>query len=213
MERHVRQSSDRPFFLYHATQAVHLPSFPAARFQGKTPAGPHGDFIFELDWIVLGWLGWEARDLLRLNETLEPLLGARYTLAACIHAVLAAVYFGLYLVTFLVIARVLLKRTWLAALVTVAATMPVYLPQMGHPGISWIPLGIVLVVAVWAAVRYGLVVVACATLIVRLLLTLPLDPRPGAWAWEMTVFVLLVVVGIAAYGFVFARRPARAAAA
>ena len=32
--------------------AVHLPSFAAKQFQGKTTAGPHGDFIHELDHIV-----------------------------------------------------------------------------------------------------------------------------------------------------------------
>lgn len=52
LEEHVRQSPGKPFFLYHAAQAVHLPSFPANQFKGKTKAGPHGDFIFELDWIV-----------------------------------------------------------------------------------------------------------------------------------------------------------------
>jgi arylsulfatase A-like enzyme len=52
LENHVKQSPDKPFFLYHATQAVHLPSFPAGQFKGKTKAGPHGDFIFELDYIV-----------------------------------------------------------------------------------------------------------------------------------------------------------------
>ena len=29
-----------------------MPSFPADQFKGKTKAGPHGDFIFELDYIV-----------------------------------------------------------------------------------------------------------------------------------------------------------------
>ena len=52
LEEHVRKTPGKPFFLYHAAQAVHLPSFPAKQFQGKTKAGPHGDFIFELDWIV-----------------------------------------------------------------------------------------------------------------------------------------------------------------
>ena len=33
-------------------QAVHLPSFPGDAFKGKTKAGPHGDFIFEMDHIV-----------------------------------------------------------------------------------------------------------------------------------------------------------------
>ena len=52
LEEHVKRSPDRPFFLYHATQTVHLPSFPADRFKGKTRSGPHGDFIFEMDWVV-----------------------------------------------------------------------------------------------------------------------------------------------------------------
>jgi arylsulfatase A len=52
LEHHVRHSPGKPFFLYHATQAVHLPSFAAPEFQSKTQAGPHGDFIHQLDWIV-----------------------------------------------------------------------------------------------------------------------------------------------------------------
>jgi arylsulfatase A-like enzyme len=52
IEAHVRATPEKPFFLYHSMQAVHLPSFPADRFKGKTDAGPHGDFIFEMDAIV-----------------------------------------------------------------------------------------------------------------------------------------------------------------
>jgi arylsulfatase A len=52
LEQHARQSPGKPFFLYHAAQAVHLPSFPANQFKGKTRAGPHGDFIHQLDWVV-----------------------------------------------------------------------------------------------------------------------------------------------------------------
>ncbi len=52
MQEHVRSAPEKPFFLYHAAQAVHLPSFAAPEFQNKTQAGPHGDFIAELDHIV-----------------------------------------------------------------------------------------------------------------------------------------------------------------
>lgn len=52
IDEHRRTSPDKPFFLYHAMQAVHLPSFAAAEFKNKTHIGPHGDFIFELDHIV-----------------------------------------------------------------------------------------------------------------------------------------------------------------
>ena len=52
LESHVKNNPQKPFFLYHSMQAVHLPSFPAEQFKGKTKAGPHGDFIFEMDYIV-----------------------------------------------------------------------------------------------------------------------------------------------------------------
>jgi len=52
LQNHVRQHPAKPFFLLHSAQAVHLPSFPADQFKGKTNSGPHGDFIFELDFIV-----------------------------------------------------------------------------------------------------------------------------------------------------------------
>ena len=52
LESHKQKSPDKPFFLFHSAQAVHLPSFAGRAFKGKTKAGPHGDFIFELDYIV-----------------------------------------------------------------------------------------------------------------------------------------------------------------
>lgn len=52
LEQHVMSTPDRPFFLYHSMQAVHLPSLPADPFKGRTQAGPHGDFLFEMDHIV-----------------------------------------------------------------------------------------------------------------------------------------------------------------
>jgi arylsulfatase A-like enzyme len=52
LKRHKAKSPDKPFFLVHCTQGVHLPSIPAKKYRGKTEAGPHGDFIFELDDVV-----------------------------------------------------------------------------------------------------------------------------------------------------------------
>lgn len=62
LRQHAAESPDKPFFLFHSMQAVHLPSFAADAFKGKTDAGPHGDFIFEMDHIVG-----------RLMETLDSL--------------------------------------------------------------------------------------------------------------------------------------------
>jgi arylsulfatase A-like enzyme len=52
LEEHLQEHPEQPFFLYHATQAVHLPSFPSSQFQGRSGCGPHGDFLMELDDIV-----------------------------------------------------------------------------------------------------------------------------------------------------------------
>jgi arylsulfatase A len=52
LRNHLKKNPEQPFFLFHSMQAVHLPSFAADQFKGKTKAGPHGDFIFEMDWIV-----------------------------------------------------------------------------------------------------------------------------------------------------------------
>ena len=52
LEAHVKQSPGKPFFLLHSMHAAHLPSFAAKQFRGSTKAGPHGDFIHELDFIV-----------------------------------------------------------------------------------------------------------------------------------------------------------------
>jgi len=52
LDKHAKGKSEKPFFLFHSLQAVHLPSFPGKDFKGKTEAGPHGDFIFEFDYVV-----------------------------------------------------------------------------------------------------------------------------------------------------------------
>jgi arylsulfatase A len=52
LRSHTKEDPKKPFFLFHSMQAVHLPSFPAKQFKGSTNSGPHGDFIFEMDYII-----------------------------------------------------------------------------------------------------------------------------------------------------------------
>src|SRR5215831_3346078 len=53
----IAQNKMRPFFLYFATHDIHVPRLPNKRFGGKTPIGPRGDAIAELDWTVGQVLG------------------------------------------------------------------------------------------------------------------------------------------------------------
>lgn len=57
LEQHASERVGQPFFLFHSMQAVHLPSFASEAFQGQSPAGPHGDFLMEMDAIVGELLG------------------------------------------------------------------------------------------------------------------------------------------------------------
>jgi len=46
------QNPSKPFFLYFASNNIHVPRAPAARWVGKTPMGPRGDSILEFDGSV-----------------------------------------------------------------------------------------------------------------------------------------------------------------
>jgi uncharacterized sulfatase len=48
--RFIRESGDRPFFLYLPFSMPHLPVAAAGRFQGRSAAGLYGDVIETLDW-------------------------------------------------------------------------------------------------------------------------------------------------------------------
>ncbi len=48
----IRSHKDGPFFMYFATNDVHVPRFPHERFRGKSGMGLRGDAIVEFDWSV-----------------------------------------------------------------------------------------------------------------------------------------------------------------
>lgn len=48
----IKENKDKPFFLYLATTNIHHPFTPAPQFIASSKAGPYGDSIQELDWIV-----------------------------------------------------------------------------------------------------------------------------------------------------------------
>lgn len=50
--RFIRESREKPFFLFFALHNVHVPRVPNPKFVGTTPMGPRGDSIAEADWQV-----------------------------------------------------------------------------------------------------------------------------------------------------------------
>lgn len=62
----IENNKDNPFFLYFATNDIHVPRVPHPRFVGSTPMGARGDAIMEFDWSVGQIL--ETLDRLGLTE-------------------------------------------------------------------------------------------------------------------------------------------------
>jgi arylsulfatase A-like enzyme len=66
----IEQNRAKPFFLYFATQDIHVPRMPHSRFVGKSGLGLRGDAILSFDWCV----GEIAATLERLGLTQNTLL-------------------------------------------------------------------------------------------------------------------------------------------
>ena len=48
----IQREKQNPFFLYFASQDIHVPRVPHARFVGKTSMGARGDALVQFDWCV-----------------------------------------------------------------------------------------------------------------------------------------------------------------
>lgn len=48
----IKANSEDPFFIYFATNDVHVPRFPHPRFRGQSSMGLRGDAIVQFDWSV-----------------------------------------------------------------------------------------------------------------------------------------------------------------
>ena len=48
----IKENREAPFFMYFATNDVHVPRFPHPRFRGQSEMGLRGDAIVQFDWSV-----------------------------------------------------------------------------------------------------------------------------------------------------------------
>lgn len=80
----IRQHKDKPFFMYFATNDIHVPRFPHERFRGKNPMGLRGDAIVQFDWSVgqiidaLDKLGLAENTLIILSSDNGPVVDDGY---------------------------------------------------------------------------------------------------------------------------------------
>ena len=52
VRKYIASKQDEPFFLYFASQDIHVPRAPHPRFQGATELGFRGDAMVQFDWSV-----------------------------------------------------------------------------------------------------------------------------------------------------------------
>lgn len=77
-------SDGKPFFMYVATNDVHVPRFPHERFRGKNQMGLRGDAIVQFDWTVgrildeLDSLGLAGNTLVILSSDNGPVVDDGY---------------------------------------------------------------------------------------------------------------------------------------
>ncbi len=80
----ISKHADEPFFMYFATNDVHVPRFPHDRFRGKNPMGLRGDAIAQFDWSVgkilhaLDSLGLSDNTLVILSSDTGPVVDDGY---------------------------------------------------------------------------------------------------------------------------------------
>lgn len=80
----VKSNKDKPFFMYFATNDIHVPRFPHDRFRGKSPMGLRGDAIAQFDWAVgelmkaLDELGLTENTLIILSSDNGPVVDDGY---------------------------------------------------------------------------------------------------------------------------------------
>lgn len=65
----LTKNPDQPFFLYFPTSAPHRPCVPPDFLEGKSDAGPRGDMVHQVDWMV-----GEVRDVLQEYGVLDDTL-------------------------------------------------------------------------------------------------------------------------------------------
>ncbi len=70
IESHITENPDQPFFLYMTPAAPHRPCMPPDFAKGKSQAGPRGDMVWLVDWIV----GQVMETVERLGKTENTLI-------------------------------------------------------------------------------------------------------------------------------------------
>jgi hypothetical protein len=97
--------------------------------------------------------------------------------------------------------RVIFRNPWLAACAFVAFWSGLKLLNSHHLAIDVTAQVFIYGLAAIIVVRYGFLSLAVGILVADLLLNIPITTHVSSWYFGATLFVLVTVVALAAYGF------------
>jgi len=153
-------------------------------------------------------------DIFVLRYHLEALLGAppaslstdylvntRSAISAWLWHVPSSISSTLLMFLLLFLFRVLLRKSWLAAIGFVLLFTTLKSVSTNYPAVEW-PLEAILYIALaFGALRFGLVALTVALYTADLMLNIPVTLNPSAWYFTNTTLALATVVALAIWGF------------
>jgi hypothetical protein len=176
--------------------------------------GVLGGVVAQIAWqltlVLPHWFGQGPRYLFEPERTvfaapLHTLLGGQYCLGEFFRFQTYAISGGMGILLLLLVLRLILRKPWLAGAAYVTFAVVIWPLGVGHPVLSRITAGLMSLLVVYLATRFGLVTLV-TFVFVRLLLSFPLTPELSNWYAAATTLVpLAAIAGLALYGYHFAR--------
>ncbi len=136
-----------------------------------------------------------------IDTSLQSLLGWRYIVANLLGHLSASIGMALFGFFFLFLLRIGLRKEWLAAAVFILLFAVTRAMRSDFPLVEAPFYALVFLLYVIFLLRFGLVPVIVASMVVDFLLMFPVTTNLSAWYIGPSLFALLIVIAIAGYGF------------
>jgi hypothetical protein len=139
-----------------------------------------------------------------LGVEVETLIGFGRLYGTWSDQVFSSVQTALVFAMLLVVARLLIRRTWLAAILGAAILIPASAGGVPAGGVAWLyylvqTIGVALIVV--AIYRYGLLVCVVMILVDNIPSAVPIVPHGASWASMPGHLSIALVVALACFGF------------
>jgi predicted Ser/Thr protein kinase len=129
------------------------------------------------------------------------LASARMAISAWLWHVPGSISSVLLMFLLLFLCRVLLRKSWLAAIGFILLLTALKSLSSGYPAVEWPLQTLLYTVLAVAALRYGLVTLAVALYAADLALNIPVTLNPSAWYFTSGTLALATIAALAIWGF------------